>query len=281
MIIKYCLTCIFLCAIFLTKAQDGVTTQADSLLKTGDYFGASIEYERVLFVGTADWKTVYACITGKLNCLKKLEKFKEAVAFVGDYLNTSLPDTIVCKLLYEQALCSYLAKNYENTVSLSTQIENSYPAFNGIPVLNMLKIFSLNELNKWAEAKSEYTRLILKYNTEGASPPTDLYATLPKLKSEKKAQWLSTLIPGGGQLYAGKPLESLASIMIQGAGVYYAIISWNSGYYISAWLGVGIFGSFHNGGVRRAEALVQQYNASKIKEFNYSVQKQLLQIMSR
>lgn len=255
--------------------------QADSLFKTGNYFAASVEYERVLFNGSDDWRTVYNCITGKLNCLKKQEKFKDAVVFVGDYLNTSLPDTIVCKLLYEQALCSYFAKNYENTISLSTQIENSYPAFNGLPVLKMLKIFSLNELNKWDDAKNEYKKLINNYRFEGAGTPVDLYAILPKLKSEKKAQWLSMFIPGGGQLYAGKPLESLASIVIQGAGVYYAIISWNAGYYISAWLGVGIFGSFHNGGVRRSEALVQQYNAGKIKQFNYSIQKQLLQIISQ
>ncbi len=281
MIIKYCLICISLCAISSIDAQDADIATADSLFNAQQYFESSISYERVLFQNNANWQVNYQCVTGKLNCLKKQCKFKEAVTFIGDYLNQGMPDSILPKLLYEQALCSYLAKNYENTVSLNDQVSNTYPHYPGIPNLRLLKILSLDELQHWDEAKTNYAAFVKDYY-KGLAPLPNLYEKFPHLKSENKAQWLSTLIPGAGQIYAGKPLEGLASITIQGVAIYFAIISWEEKYYISAWLGgVGIFGSFHSGGVRRAEYLVKEYNAKKIQGFNAAIKGQLVKILNR
>jgi TM2 domain-containing membrane protein YozV len=97
------------------------------------------------------------------------------------------------------------------------------------------------------------------------------------LKSEDRAGWLATFIPGAGHFYAGKTWEGLASIAIQGLGVYYGVISWQDQYYLSAWLiGGGMAGSFHLGGVRRAQELVRMYNRKKTREFNEKVKEALL-----
>jgi hypothetical protein len=88
-------------------------------------------------------------------------------------------------------------------------------------------------------------------------------------------------LPGAGELYAGKPFEALASIVLQGAAVYYGIISWQEKYYFSAWfVGAGLFASFHNGGVRRSEKLVQIYNRKQTERFNNKIRSQLTQLMS-
>ncbi len=271
--------CIFLCVAFLTDAQTDMA-KADMLLSKGEYFQASVAYERVLY-SCNDPLINYAAIKGKLSCLKQQQKFKEAVSFVASGRTLQLPDTLKCVLLYEEAVCSYLAGSFENTISLSEELENVYPSYFGLGMLQVITILSLNELNRWQDASIYYTAFLQKYalqNNNDTLP--DLYKKIPKLKKENTAQWLSTFLPGAGQMYAGKPLEGLVSILLQGAGVYYGITSWQDGYYISAWLvGLGSFGSFHNGSVRRSEILVHQYNRKKIIGFNQEVKKQLISLL--
>ena len=130
----------------------------------------------------------------------------------------------------------------------------------------------MNELRRWQDAaaiagKSGFLADSVQY----------CYAKLPHLKSEDRAAWLATFIPGGGHFYAGRTAEGLASIGIQALGVYYGIISWQQKHYISAWLvGGGIAGSFHLGGVRRAQELVRIYNNRKAAAFNEQVKLRLL-----
>jgi hypothetical protein len=154
------------------------------------------------------------------------------------------------------------------------QIE--YPHYIGGAYLQLLKILSLNELQQWPQAAIEYKLFLTQYTNLDTSA-ANLYKNLPKLKNENTAQWLSTFLPGAGQLYAGKPFEGLTSIVLQGAAAYFCIASLEQKYYFSAWfIGLGLFGSFHNGGVRRAEVLVQQYNKKKIIGFNDQVKEQLI-----
>jgi TM2 domain-containing membrane protein YozV/cytochrome c-type biogenesis protein CcmH/NrfF len=279
MTIKFYSICIFLCAAFSTDAQQNDLAEADTLFRQGKYFESSVSYERVLF-GNYDLNTEYRAITGKLSCLKKQQQFAKAVTFIAQNMHNDLPDTIKTGLLYEQTLCSYLTAYFENTISLVDQISNNYPAYDNLAFLHMLKILSLNELQRWNEAKAEYQEWLKNFtNIDTIVNP---YISLPKLKNENTAQWLSTFIPGAGQIYAGKPFEGLVTILLQGGAIYFGIITWQQKYYISAWLGgVGLFGSFHNGGVRRSEVLVKQYNRKKVIEFNGKVKEELIAIINR
>ena len=117
-------------------------------------------------------------------------------------------------------------------------------------------------------------------DTAKAAQIPDLYEQLPHFKSVTKAQWLSTFIPGGGQFYAGRPGEALFSILVQTAGIWFAVVSFQQHYYISAWLiGAAVFGAFHMGGVRRSEVLIRQYNRKKMLDFNARVREQLLRLI--
>src|SRR5437868_3070091 len=78
MTIKFYSICIFLCAAFSTNGQQIDLAEADSLFGQARYFEASVDYERVLF-GNYDLNTEYKAITGKLNCLKKQQRFAESV----------------------------------------------------------------------------------------------------------------------------------------------------------------------------------------------------------
>jgi TM2 domain-containing membrane protein YozV len=283
MIIKSCLTCISLCAIFLTRAQTG----ADSLYREGRYFEASIAWERVLF-GNNDPRQQMAAILGKTQCLKQQGLYDPAVSFLEAWQAARFPDSDLVKIQYQLILCTYLGAHFENVLSLVDRWPYEHAGRSPDPLLVILKILSLNELQRWKEAGDSYHALIAgefcRPQLPGSGyrePPPDLYAELPHLKSVSKAVALATFIPGAGQFYAGKPGEAIFSILVQAAGIYFAVISFEQHYYVSAWLvGAALFGAFHMGGVRRSEVLVQRYNRKKILAFNARVREQLVALTS-
>jgi TM2 domain-containing membrane protein YozV len=301
MIIRSCLTCTFLCAIFLTEAQTGTQPRsagtqvdsskpsgvpaqpqpalsgyADSLYRQGRYFDASIACERILF-GGGDAGELFHAVIRKTQCLKKQLLYDQTVTFLNAWQSYPFPDSAKALIHYEQVLCTFLGGRFENVVSLVDRWPYLHAGQPPAPLLKILKILSLNELQRWNEAGEAYRKFIV--SGQLPAPPPDLYAQLPRLKSVTKAQWLSTFIPGAGQFYAGRPGEAMLSIAIQAAGIWFAVVSLQQHYYVSAWLiGAALFGSFHMGGVRRSEVLVRQYNRKKILAFNEKVKEQLLQL---
>lgn len=273
------MTCTFLCAIFIINAQDTkLLAEADSLFSAQQYFEASVAYERILFSGSNTIDRYYA-INRKTQCLKQQRLFDQAVNFLKPYLTETLPDSARYQLFTEQIVCAYLAGNYENAVSVVEQTNIQFSSRKPDPKLLLIEILSLNKLQQWNKAAEVYTAF---FNAGKSATHENPYLKLPRLKSINKAQWLSTFIPGAGQIYAGKPLEALVSIIIQGAGLYYGITSFLNHYYLSAWLGgAGLFGSFHMGGVRRSEVLVNQYNQKQAEGFNRYVEELLLKEMQR
>lgn len=250
---------------------------ADSLFQQHAYFEASVEYERVLFSNSDAEQTMHA-VQQKIQCLKQQRQFAQAIRFIQSNRNERLPDSVNYQLYYEQILCAYLAGDYENALSIVEQVKFSYPVYKNDTKLMLLQILSLNELQQWKQAGQVYNSLIA--SKQPADTMQSPYRNLPHLKNKDKAQWLSTFIPGGGQFYAGKHVEGLAAVVIQGAGIYFGITSFQQHYYVAAWLvGAGLFGSFHMGGVRRSETLVEQYNQKKMAEFNSKVKEQLLKVM--
>ena len=294
MIPRFFLTCTFLCAIFLTEAQTalpgeisgtdsgivsgkGWLDEAARLYAQGDYFGASIVYERLLFENCTSAEQ-YQAVIGKTACLKKEHLYEKALNFLNNWQSYPFPDSCKLRLHSQQILCSYLGGHFENTLSLADRWPYLHPKDSLPPWVIVCKILSLNELQRWSEAGQVYRTFVAAHPLSPAPP--DPYAELPRLKNPKTAQWLSTFLPGAGQFYAGRPGEALLSLLIQGAGIYIGILSFEQQYYIRAWLvGAALFGSFHMGGIRRAEILVAQYNRKKVQHFNAGVKKDLLQLL--
>jgi TM2 domain-containing membrane protein YozV len=261
-------------------ALPGDTTlrhQADSLYKSGHYFESSIAWERLLF-DNADPKEQLLAVLGKTQCLKQEGAFDQALTFLNNWQSYPFPDSDLVRIHAQQVLCSYLGGHFENVVSLLERWPYEHKEVLPAPWLAVLRILSLNELRRWKEAGEAYHTFIAERHT--ATDLADLYASLPRQKSVNKAQALSTFIPGAGQFYAGRPGEAIFSILVQAAGIYFGVLSFEQHYYVSAWLiGAALFGAFHMGGVRRAEVLVEQYNRKKMLEFNGRVREQLLSLL--
>jgi len=272
--IKSFLTCIFLCAIFTTsRAQESDwLKEGDRLMQQGDYFHASVCYERVLFEGGNNAALLFNAVTGKLNCLKAEKKFAEADRFLKGILIPDFSNEQKFFLAEQRMLCAYLAGQFENCISQADLMKILFPSEYKSNLAAILRVLSYNELQQWKEAEQAWKEWAAAVDSMGLQNP---YQNLPKFKSEEKAERLATFIPGAGQFYAGRPVEALIGILFQAAGVYYGVTSFLNHYYLSAWAGAGIFGSFHMGGVRRSKALVRGYNKKKMAAFNAMVRAQM------
>ncbi len=273
---RFFLICTFLLGIFITKAQSSFQflKQAQYYYHQGMFVQSAISYERVLFITNSE-EEIFPAICGKISCLKQISSFAEATYFIKQNIQIIKTDSLRAIVFKEWITCSYLADQLDETLSLierakliyNNQINNSW--------LNLIKILALNEQTKWTEAKKIYKDYLTEHQLD--SNLAVVYNQLPKLKSEDKAQWLATLIPGAGQFYAGKPTEGVINILLHAAGLYIGISDFISRHYLSAWLlGGGMVGSFHMGGVRRSEELIKQYNKKKTFEFNTYLRSKLV-----
>ncbi|ADB41280.1 tetratricopeptide repeat protein [Spirosoma linguale] len=273
---RFCLICTFLCGICLIASAQNPLAQADSLFASGQFLAARVGYERVLYTAESPDLQFGASI-GKARCLKQQGLYAQAVTFLNGQVQPSYPDSLLYPLRREQILCAYLAGQFENALSLLDRLPYLHPDTPVSPLLIAIRVLSLNELRRWPEASVAYHELAVMAQADTLSVP---YQQIPELKSEKKAQWLSTFIPGAGQFYAGRPGEAALSIVMQSAGLYFGVTSFLQGYYLSAWgVGAGLFGSFHAGGVRRAEVLVRQLNQRRAAAFNANVRQQVLEMV--
>lgn len=262
------MTFIFLCVTYLISAQEHhYLDSAKKYDSQNEFVKASIFYERVLF-NSADEQDLYDAFFLKIESLKRQQAFFSAVQFIKQNINLIGSDSVKNKVYEQWILCLFLNSKYEEAISLIEFSKNYFDKYVDYKWVNFLKILSLNNQNNWVEAKSTYKAWLKDLNMDTAFAEHS-YQKLPKLKSENTASWLATIIPGAGQFYTKDYLEGFASISLQATGILYGINSFQNKYFLSSWLvGLGTFGSFHFGGVRRSVELVKQYNKKKSSDFN-------------
>lgn len=267
------LICNFLLIISCGKTQVNNLKTADSLFNSKQYFKASIAAEFILF-DSDDIQQRRKAIQLKIACLKKQSKFNELDKFITSCYAQTMSEDLRYELLYEEILTKFILKNYNEVIQLS----KFYPtdSLKQSTLINILNIISFNELQLWVEGNTLWNTFLTKHRLQDTSV-NQLYSQIPHLKSEKKANTYSSIIPGLGQIYAGKPFEGVASFLFQSSSLFLGIKWWGLGYKIaSISIGGSTFSAFYDGGKKRAKMLVKNYNSIKIFEYNNQLNKQIL-----
>ena len=273
------LICIFLCVPFLIKGQaDTVFTEGDDLYTSGEYRLSSIAYERVVYL-INDHQLKSEAYLRKAYALKKLGHYEAAQKNLERVKLAGLNDSLSFLIRYETALNAYLGGNYSDGLSQMVQMDH-YLADSQLLAQKMyLHILILNELQSWIEA-SEMCRKYLKL--AGSNIDTDTlyeFAADPGLKKIKKAQYLSTFMPGTGQIYAGRPGKGILNVLLQMSALGFAVINGYYGYYITGFLlGFGFLQSFYFGGIRQAERFAEQYNKALVRSYNNRLKEIIVKI---
>ena len=261
--------CTFLCAPFFIRAQEA--SKADSLFAVGEYLPARVAYERLLFNGHS---ASHLLILKKSYCLKAEGNYEDAYNtlqradfFVGD-------DSLKFKLYYESILNAFLAGKHDLALNKIQELHYYLPGITQ-PALDLLEILTLNQLRKFEQAEEKYKSFVAVHNLRDDSNPYQKKNL--KMKNPDRAESISHLLPGVGQMYAGYVGRGMTSLLIQSGLVAFGIYSFVNGYYFSgAFTGVGLFYIFNNGGARHAYYLAEKRNKALITRIDTEVKGVLL-----
>lgn len=276
--IRYCLICIFLFAGSLIDpavARNGFG-KADSLFLAGNYYPASVEYERAAFLSSGnDVRTI--ALLKKAECLLQTGNFTEAEKTTERIVYTNLCDTLIAESHYQGALCSYLAGNFPNAenhlLQMHSFIRDSSLTANSFPLYALV----LNELQRWPEAKEKALKAINSAAVSSVEKDTlririnKLYTAenYPRMKNLLKAQKMSAFLPGLGQLYAGYFWEGTASAFLNVASVGFMVYCiYTKLYFTGVFTGSGVLSKFYIGGSNRLEYLVGKRNYKVLRKYN-------------
>jgi tetratricopeptide (TPR) repeat protein len=275
--IRFFFSFIFLCGIFSSSWATG--SKGDSLYASGQYFEASIEYERMIFKAESQANSYYFKYKKAL-CYKQLKRFDRAIDELQPMYFTNSADSLFRRVCYEQSLCFYL--NGEPTKALWKIDEYFHRSADTVSyrVFMPVKLLCLNENLQWNEAKECFMLLIQMQNftpekeTEITQIVNELYKkrNLPHIRSTKKAENWSRFIPGSGQVYAGSTGEGVVNFLLNASILAFTAHQVYNGFYITGYLaGLGFFNKTYHGGIKRSVILTSQKNKELIASFNCEI----------
>lgn len=275
---RYFFIFIFLCGIlsFSKASQEQPVEIAFRLFNSGDFFAASIAFERAAFYdpeyANQAWYRYYKAL-----CYKELGQPERTLQELEKIKLYGLADTLFQAIRYEQAYCHYELHNY--TLALWSLEEINQRTTDSLALLPYvpLKILCLNALGKWSEATDNWNFILL--NTEISESAREVYQTtikelysnknIPKYYSQKKARNLSRIIPGSGQVYCGEILEGSVNLLLNSAILGFSLYQFYTRFYFTGYIaGLTIFNKTYNGGIKRAAEIAQSKNDESIKVFN-------------
>lgn len=257
--------CIFLCAPFFINAQ---IQKGDSLFAKGDWLAARVAYERELFLGVNSSEVFNTLLLKKSYSFKAEGNFDAAYQTLSRALLYEGSDSLRFLLFYELSFNAFLAEKPDLAIGHIQEFNYNFEGSEFDDELLFLEILCLNKLKRWREAKEKYERYA---TVNDLNADVNQYEEIlnHKFKNPKKAQNLSLVIPGSGQMYAGFPLKGLFSLTVQAGLVYFSVESFLNAYYLSGvFTGVALFYMFYNGGARYAAKLATQNNEKVVQSFN-------------
>ena len=250
---------------------------ADSLFSVGDYFEASVYYQKLDFFLTSEHGKIQAKLSAA-QANKILKQYDNAISILNTISLNDIHDSLIYQVKYQCALINYLRNDFSQVEVYLNQLNYLVSDSNYTSKSLMLQALNLNEQYKWEEAKGKL--LILNYRLHKNDSVLynrvrkeidGMYAMnhLPKLKSASKAIKMSSIIPGLGQCYSKNYGEGIASFIsvtssvgIMAAGIVFQF------YFTGIATGNMLLGKFYLGGIKRSEFLVEKYNYTTAKSFN-------------
>lgn len=275
--IRFFFSFIFLCGIFSTSRGAGL--KCDSLFALGNYFEASIEYERLIFNGNhPDLQNTLRF--KKAMCFKKMLKFDRALEELQPIYLSNSADTLHQLVAYEQSVCLYLSGEPNKALWKIDQFLHDKADTVSLQNFLPIRILCLNEAQKWEDAKENMLQFIeMQHFAPEKKDELDqtvnrIYhrKNLPHLRSVRKAENLSRFLPGSGQIYAGKSGEGAVNFLINASLLAFTAYEAYHGFFITGYFaGLGFFNKTYHGGIRRSGILAARKNKELMANFNREV----------
>ncbi|HEY8402061.1 MAG TPA: hypothetical protein VIK89_12405 [Cytophagaceae bacterium] len=250
---------------------------ADSLYAIKEFQQAQIEYEKIIYrSGNPD--TINQALLKKIYCQKQQGNYSEAKQTAERLNFFSGSPEVQNQLRYEAAVVNYLASDYSLAYNHILHAKNQLKDSSLLEQLLFIEILVLNDLLEWEKAR-EVFREYQKLRGGELEVVDELYGFLKKgkLKSKKKAEWLSVFVPGSGQVYAGYFAQGIISFVLVFTPVGLGLLYMSKGYYITGILsGLMVGQMFYFGGVVHSKNLTEKRNNAFIQKHNSRIKNYLV-----
>ena len=245
---------------------------AEQLFESGDYQAARRAYKRLLFYhpdtslrDTADYRVAQSYYHQNLPELAE-RHFRE---FSALYPNSPL--RFQSQLMLGQL--HFDAEKYALARTMLFELLNRSKDVEIITAAHYLRGWCYVHTSDWNKAITEFRRAdaaeINRSEREKARQlaNTVLNETPLSLKSLEIAGWLSTIIPGSGQLYTGNVKEGIFAAAVTGTFIYLAADAVRERRYVDC-AGISLVGwHFYWGNRTDAQRLATEYNEQREQAF--------------
>lgn len=249
---------------------------ADSVYKHKKYYEASIYYQKLDYFLQGIENKASARVLSAM-AYNEMKDYHAAIDILEKTNLVEASDSSIYKVKFQLALIYYLDNDLPNAKTTIEQltylIKDSLIAYRSY----LLKTIILNDLYQWSDARITLQKYNMVFTTNSFEKENNkllidsLYNSknFPKLKNPDKAATMSTFLPGLGQAYSKNYLEGVTSFIsvVTAAGLMVTGIYFQY-YFSSLIVGNLLISKFHQGGVNRAEFLVNKYNYKKSLPYN-------------
>lgn len=263
----------------LLFARDQALRLGDGLVQMGNYRAAITEYERFICF-SSDSNAAGDAWMRVARCYGELEQWNDALNAVHKSVGTIRNDSLREEGRIEGAVLLIAGRQYSaaevellrlGTFSKHPAIERRASFFLGVCDLYT---------HKWDEARKAFAASFDGAQARERGRLDSLLAPRrrPRPRSPELAQWLSTFLPGAGQIYAGDWRNGLNALAINGATGYLLVSSLIAGNFGDAILSyLGLFQRYYLGNRQRAEMIARERNHAQDKQY----QKMVLEAVER
>lgn len=190
-------------------------------------------------------------------------------------------DSLAIIILYKKTLNAYLSAQFEKVEVFSSQYFMFFSDSVYRQKMLLLKVFALNEQQRWDEAFSILEQQLPKddiaQNKFNALKIKYLHKNQPKLRNKFISSKYGIFVPGGPYFYNGFVGDGLINVGLEAAGLgiaaFYALFAHQ--YLTSVVIGLGTFNRFYIGAQRKSNFLVEKRNYINSKSYNESLRKEI------
>lgn len=256
-----------------SRAEDLALNLAEEFFKAGNYHEAITEYKRFICFNSNDerisdvWFQIGMAYRNQARWENALNALRKSLSVAtNDRLRDERRISIGILLIANQ---DYSAAEFE---LLRVSMFSNYPSLRRKATffLGICRLYTF----KWEEARKAFDQYFDSSQILQREQVDSLFAATnhPEYKSPETAKWLSTFIPGLGQIYAGDFWDGLNALVINMGTGYLLTSSLLEHRYQDAFISyLSLFHRYYRGNRYNAERIAKEHNEGLSREYSKKV----------
>ena len=264
---KYYLLCVCLWITCIGKTQ----TFSPLDLKKANKQHEIVACERQIFGSNSSFEQNKILLI-KAKLYRELGDYSNAIRSL-DRLSSNITKETDYEILNERLINNFQIDSMYTLSNYLNEVKTKFPdSLNNKIIFYMHCMALANEFDSDSLSKT-IKNFIFKNKINRTNHEVDSILQRPHLKNTNRAKLFSYVLPGSGQIYAGKWNTGLFSLSLNASFLAYTIYCINTTFYANALItGFSFLSTFYKGGVRYSEKLVLRYNETQKKKYKTDIE---------